>query len=181
MSSSIVSVFGSSRPVPGSDDYQQAYTIGRLLAEAGVAVATGGYMGTMEAVSKGAHDVGGRVIGVTSTQIEKFRPLGPNPYLKEETRFETLRERLLHLVVDNDGMIGLPGGIGTLAEVATAWNGMQTGEIEIRPFVLVGALWQRTMNSFIDTAFIRPLDSELLHFAATPEAAVTYILDRLPR
>ncbi len=179
MSMKTISVFGSARPLPGSPEYRLGYDVGRLLAEAGLAVATGGYMGTMEAVSKGAAEAGGHVIGVTSVRIEMFRPGGPNPYVVQETRYTTLRERLLHLVQENEGMIALPGGIGTLAEVAMAWNGLQTGETPRRPLVLLGAMWERTFQTFVDDRFVRPQDFDLLAFAATPEAAVASLLERL--
>lgn len=94
----IISVFGSSAPQPGSGAYEEARRVGELLAQAGFAVATGGYSGTMTAVSQGASEAGGHVIGVTSAQIEQFRPLGPNRWVAEEIKFETLRDRLLHLV-----------------------------------------------------------------------------------
>lgn len=176
MNSKIISVFGSARPDPESADYQDAYEVGRLLAEAGYAVATGGYMGTMEAVSKGAHDAGGHVIGITSDQIEAFRPLGPNGFIKQETRYTTLRERLLHLVHENDAMIALPGGIGTLAEVAMAWNAMQTGEMPVKPFVLLGNNWRSTLIKYIDPAYVHIEDAALLHYASSPEQAVKLLI-----
>ena len=71
----VISVFGSSAPRPGSEAYEWGRRVGRLLAEAGLTVATGGYSGTMTAVSQGAAEAGGHVIGVTSSQIEQFRPL----------------------------------------------------------------------------------------------------------
>ncbi|MEM9778089.1 MAG: TIGR00730 family Rossman fold protein, partial [Chloroflexota bacterium] len=57
----VISVFGSASPKPGSADYVLAETVGRLLGEAGFAVQTGGYMGTMEGASKGAHDANAEV------------------------------------------------------------------------------------------------------------------------
>lgn len=174
-----ISVFGSSRPEPGSFDYQQAYEVGRRLAEAGYAVATGGYMGAMEAVSKGAHDAGGHVIGITSDQIEEFRPIGPNGYINQETRYTTLQERLVHLVRENDAMIALPGGIGTLAEVAMAWNAMQTKEMPVKPFILLGESWRSTLIRFIDPTYIRLEDAAMLHYASSPEQAVKMLISFL--
>ncbi len=171
----VISVFGSSAPREGEPEYEQARAVGRLLAEAGFAVATGGYMGTMEAVSRGAREAGGTAVGVTSDQIESFRPIGPNPYITEEVRYATLRERLLHLVEQNDGIIVLPGGIGTLSEMSLAWSFLQTGEMPPRPLVLLGELWQHTMDSFIGGGHVRDSHRALLTFAATPETAVAAI------
>ncbi len=137
----IISVFGSSTPQPGEPAFEQARQVGRLLAEAGYAVATGGYSGTMTAVSQGASEAGGYVIGVTAAQIEGFRQLGPNKWVKKEIKYESLRERLMHLVMQNDGMITLPGGIGTLSEMTLAWSLLQVEEMEQRPLVLLGGIW----------------------------------------
>jgi hypothetical protein len=171
----VISVFGGSTPRPGMPSYDNAYAVGKLLVESGYAVATGGYSGTMLAVSQGAAEAGGHVIGVTSAQIERFRPLGPNQFVAEEIKYESLRERLLHLVTDNDGMIVLPGGIGTLSEAALAWSFLQTGEITPRPLVLLGAIWRTTLEAFITPDYIHPDHSALLNYALTPEEAVSLV------
>lgn len=172
----IISVFGSSAPQPGSRSYDEARLVGRLVAEAGYAVATGGYSGTMTAVSQGAAEAGGHVIGVTSAQIERFRPLGPNGWVKEEIKYETLTDRLLHLVKNNDGMIVLPGGIGTLSEMALAWSFLQVGEISPRPLALLGDLWRATVEQFYDPAYIKADHLAMLYFAKTPETAVAHVV-----
>ena len=168
----VISVFGSSAPLPDSPAYEQAREVGRLLAQAGCAVATGGYGGTMAAVSQGAAEAGGHVIGVTCDQIEQFRPLGPNQWVQEERRYETLQDRLIHLVRQNNGMIVLPGGIGTLSEMSLAWSFLQVGEIEARPLVLLGELWQETVTTFNDDDYVRPIHRDLLTFVKSPEEAV---------
>lgn len=171
-----ISVFGSSRPQPGSSQYEQAQTVGKLLARAGFAVATGGYTGTMAAVSCGAAEADGHVIGVGSSQIERFRPGGLNQWVTEAIFYETLRERLYHLVVQNDGMIVLPGGIGTLSEMALAWSLLQVGEVEARPLVLMGEIWHDTMQAFIRSEFVAQDDASLLVHAQTAHEAVEHII-----
>lgn len=174
----VISVFGSSAPWPGSPDYEAAQQLGWLLAEAGCAVATGGYMGTMEAVSRGAAEAGGHVIGVTSSQIERYRPIGPNPWVRQVVHYETLRERLLHLVTENEGIIVLPGGIGTLSEMTLAWSFLQVGEMTPRPLVLLGELWRQTALAFIRPEFVPQKYAALLQFAATPAEAVACLWAR---
>lgn len=175
----IISVFGSSVPQPGSQPFEEARLVGRLLAEAGFTVATGGYGGTMTAVSQGAAEAGGHVIGVTSVQIERFRPLGPNQWVHQEIRYPSLRERLLHLVTQNDGMITLPGGIGTLSEVALAWSFLQVGEISARPLAMLGDIWPQTIQTFFDPLYIKPEHMELLFFADSPHTAVSHMVQLL--
>ena len=171
----VISVFGSASPKAGSADYAQACLVGKLLAKAGFAVATGGYVGTMEAVSKGASEAGGHVIGVTCTSVEDFRMGGANRWVAEEIRFETLRERLLHLVLNNDGVIVLPGGIGTLVEMAMAWNLVQIGEIPPRPLVLLGELWRGMVEAFVQPQYVREADAKLVVVANSAETAVATI------
>ena len=73
-----VTVFGGSKPHAGSQAYAQAQRLGELLALAGCTVLTGGYIGAMEAVSRGAAEAGGHVIGITCDEIESWRPVKPN-------------------------------------------------------------------------------------------------------
>src|SRR3989304_891341 len=113
----VVSVFGGSAPQPGSAPYDEAVLMGRLLAQAGYTVATGGYTGGMEAASRGAAEAGGHVIGVTCRLIENWREgFGPNQWVKEEIKFASLRERLYHLVTFCDAAVALGGGVGTLSQ-----------------------------------------------------------------
>ena len=177
MSNRVISVFGGSSPIPESAPYQDAYDVGRLLAQFGFAVASGGYSGTMSAVSQGAAEAGGYVIGVTSGQIERFRPLGPNKWIEEEIRYKTLQERLIHLVRNNHGIIVLPGGIGTLSEMALAWSYLQVGEISERPLVLFGQQWRKTIYSFVDPLYVRTEHLQLLQFTDLPLQAVEYIVN----
>lgn len=172
----IISVFGSSTPRPGSPAYEDAHTVGRLLAEAGFAVANGGYEGTMMAVSQGAAEAGGHVVGVVSGRIERFRRASVNPWVKELHRYDSLTDRVLHLVRKNDGMIVLPGGIGTLSEMALAWSFLQVGEINRRPLVLLGELWRQTIHLFSRPEHITDPHMELLHFADTPASAVSFVI-----
>ncbi len=143
----ILTVFGGSAPKPGSAAYQSAQQLGQLAAQAGWTVATGGYIGIMEAVSRGAAESGGHVIGVTCKELGKLRPTGANPWVKETREFDTLRERLGHLIDCCDAAIALPGGVGTLAEITVMWNGLIIDALQPKPFVLVGNGWQQVMES----------------------------------
>ena len=173
----IISVFGSSRPQPGSKAFDVAYTVGRLLAEAGFGVATGGYGGTMAAVSQGASEAGGHVIGVTAAVFDAFRPEGANPWVKEEIKHDSLRDRLMYLIMHNDGMITLPGGIGTLSEMTLAWSLMSVGEISRRPFSLLGEMWPPTVDAFRRDEYVSQSHLDFLHYADGGETAVAHIVE----
>ncbi|MDX1437809.1 MAG: LOG family protein [Anaerolineales bacterium] len=144
-----ITVFGASKPAPGEPLYEEALLLGRLIGAAGWAVLTGGYIGTMEAVSRGASEAGGHVIGVTCDEIESWRDVGPNPWVREERRFPTNNQRLLALIDGCEAAVALPGGIGTLAEVAVMWSQLQIGAITPRPLLIVGPAWRATLETFI--------------------------------
>jgi uncharacterized protein (TIGR00730 family) len=169
-----ISVFGGSQPKEGDPAYEEALLLGRLLAQRGHTVLTGGYIGTMEAVSRGAHEAGGHVIGVTCEEIEAWRPVGVNRWVKEERRKKTLLERLQALIVESDAAIALPGGPGTLTEVALTWNLMIVESIHRRPLILVGRGWQSTLDRFFSEfdAYTPTNQRELLLFAEDVKTAV---------
>jgi predicted Rossmann-fold nucleotide-binding protein len=126
----------------------------------------------MAAVSQGAAEAGGHVIGVTCSEIESWRPVKANRWVTSVIQYPTLLERLLHLVEKNDGAIVLPGGIGTLAELALTWSQMQVGVMPPRPFILLGGIWQRTMEAFVDPRYVAQAYQNLLQFSDTPAQAV---------
>lgn len=142
-----ITVFGGSTPKPGDPAYQEAYELGSLIGSNGYAVLTGGYSGTMEAVSRGASEAGGHVIGVTCYDLENWRSLPPNRWIQEEMRYQTLRERMYGLMDHCDLAMALPGGIGTLAEVAAMWSAMQTEDLVRPPIILVGDEWKAVFDT----------------------------------
>lgn len=172
-----VSIFGGSFPKPGQPAYQEAYLLGSLLGDAGHTVLTGGYIGVMEAASQGCAEHGGHVIGVTCDEIESWRPVRPNAFIKEELRFKTLSERLNALLMNCDAAIALPGGIGTLTEIALFWNQMAIDVIPVRPLVVVGTGWKVTFTDFINNlnAYIPPKDHSLLSYASNAQQAFDII------
>jgi uncharacterized protein (TIGR00730 family) len=167
-----VTVFGGSRPAPA--EYDNAVRLGGLLAQAGYSVLTGGYIGVMEAVSRGASEAGGHVIGVTCEEIENWRPVKANGWVKEERRVPRLRERIFGLIEGCDAAIALPGGPGTLTEISIMWNHLLTSAILPRPLILVGPGWRKTFETFFRALdeYI-PADQRVwLTFVDTAEQAV---------
>lgn len=162
-----ITVFGGAQPKEGTAAYEEALTLGKLLAERGHTVLTGGYMGTMEAVSRGAHEAGGYVIGVTCEDIEAWRPIKANAWVKEERRKKTLIERLQALIEGCDAAIALPGGAGTLTEITLMWNLMLIKSISPKPLLLVGSGWQSTFDQFFSefASYMPAHQQELLYFA----------------
>ena len=169
-----ITVFGGSSPKPGSTAYQQAYQLGALLAKAGHIVATGGYIGTMEAVSRGANEAGGHVVGITCSELENLRPTGANEWVMEEIHYDTLHQRLGALIDFCDGAFALPGGIGTLAEISVMWNQLLIGAQKPKPLILIDDGWRALMTEFYkaQVGYIPEHDKEWLHFAPTIDSGL---------
>jgi len=144
-----ISVFGGSSPKPGQPAYQEALQLGKLIGLGSHTAITGGYMGVMEAVSRGAAENGGHVIGVTCTQIESWRGGEKNKWVAKEIKRDTLLQRLDTIIQECDTAIALPGGVGTLTEILLMWNLMIVQELTARPLVLVGVGWQNIYSQLL--------------------------------
>jgi uncharacterized protein (TIGR00730 family) len=171
--SMLVSVFGASQLSEADTRYQDAVQVGNALALAGHTVMTGGYAGMMQAVSQGANQGGGHVIGVTCDQIEAIRPgICPNPYVIEQVHYSKMEERLMHLIRQADAYVVMWGGVGTLNELVMAWELMRVNEMAVKPIVCHGATWQTTMQGFMREHGIPQAHQAMLQFALTPQSVV---------
>jgi len=162
-----ITVFGGAGPKPDTPAYLDAYHLGMMLGQAGYTVLTGGYIGTMEAVSKGANEAGAHVIGVTCEAIEKWRPIKVNPWVHEEIKCQTLQERLFVLITQCDAAIALPGGVGTLAEIAILWNHMVIDVIHKKKLILLGEGWQKIFHDFLSYqgVYVSKADQTMISYA----------------
>ena len=123
-------------------EYQEAELVGNKLASAGLSVCTGGYGGTMEAVSRGASQSAVNIIGVTSAVLSP----APNQYVNMQVHTMTLYERLQKLVDLGNGYIILKGGTGTLVEFSLVWELMNKNMIPEKPIIAVAAFWRPVVD-----------------------------------
>jgi hypothetical protein len=137
-------------------------------------------MGTMEAVSKGAAAAGGHVIGVTCEEIGRWHGRSVNGWVSEEWKQTTLIQRLELLIRSADAALALPGGLGTLTEVALMWNLMVVGSLPRRPLILIGSGWNHVLKAFYENLgeYSPASQRDLLVFASTPQAAAE-LVDKL--
>lgn len=165
----LVAVFGPAHCVAGERLYADAERLGRLLAEAGFAVVTGGYDGVMEAASRGARNANGTVIGVTA-EVYYAKGREANSYLTREIRVKSATDRLMELLDLPDAWCAIGNSTGTLAEVAMAWDYMTKGFIEKKPLLLIGESWLEFVAYVnAETHFAPWLD--LMEYCPTVEAA----------
>jgi uncharacterized protein (TIGR00730 family) len=133
-----VTVFGSSKPVDDDEQYVTGYQIGKKLAEKGFNVCTGGFGGIMEAVSKGANEMGAEAIGVT---IDTWGRM-PNKYLTREVKCSSIFERVEKLIELGDGFAVLQGGTGTLLELAAVWELCNKNIMDRKPVACHSSMWK---------------------------------------
>ncbi|HEY0405631.1 MAG TPA: LOG family protein [Pyrinomonadaceae bacterium] len=167
----IVTIFGGSRCDEHCSEYEQAHRVGELLAESGYTICTGGYLGVMEAASRGARERGGRVLGIVMNQFKAE----PNRFLTDKVATEHFYERLQQLITRSVGFIALRGGMGTVTEVSLVWNKLQTRVIQPRPLVLLGDCWPPVVAAWREHLVVSDKDVSVLDFAQTPEEAVAVI------
>jgi len=173
-----IAVFGASGSAPGDTTYAEGIACGEMLAHHGFAVATGGYGGTMEAVSHGARAAGGRVIGVTAPSVFPGRS-GPNEHLTDEVPARSLIERIDLLTGDAAGIIALHGSLGTAAELIVAWNiafVQRFSDGTPKPIVAVGSPWRELVPHLESTLDTEPGVVDVVDSAAE---AVRIMVDRL--
>ena len=166
-----VAVFGSSRSGPGTPPYALALELGRAFARRGAEVRCGGYGGAMEAVSRGAREAGGRVVGCTLAWEGETRRA--NPYLSEEIPCASLEARLAALLAGTGAAVVLPGGVGTLNEMFWVWTLLLHGRDADRALVLLGDSYGEFLE-FLGRRF--EVDSRvraLVHVTGTVEEAVS--------
>ena len=171
MNDRIITIFGTAKAKFGEPAYTLAYETGRLLAQADFTIANGGYGGTMLATSKGAAEAGGETIGVTCSAFTGTA----NEYISREIVTDSPDERLDTLIKLGQAYVVLPGGTGTLLELAKVWELKNKGFIEAdKPIILVGGFWKPLVDLI---ASDDPDSSRYIHQADGPRQVVELIID----
>ena len=168
----IVTIFGGSKCGHDSPEYQEARKMGTLLAEARFTICTGGYLGIMEAASRGAREAGGRVFGIVMNQFKSE----PNRYLTDKVATNHFYDRLQNLITRSVGFLAFKGGMGTVTEVSLVWNKLQTRVLERRPIVLIGDCWKGVVAAWQENLVVSSDDVSLLSFADDAEDACRIIV-----
>ena len=167
------------RQVDMSRYYDEARRFGAIVTqrsrtlETPIYVVTGGGPGIMEAGNRGAHEVGGKSIGLN---IVLPHEQAPNPYITPELcfQFHYFALRKMHFVMRSIALVCFPGGFGTLDELFETMTLTQTGKSRKRPILLFGReFWTRLIDFdwLIETGMISPGDIDLFRYVETAEEA----------
>ena len=176
-----VCVFGSYKNL-AKKEKENIINLGRLLAESGFEVITGGFGGTMEDISKGAKLAGGKTIGITYYKNIDAPNKGPNKYVDREIRAKSIFERIEIMIRDSDAFIVLPGGTGTLLELAACLEYINKGLSEPKPIIGLGNFWKNIAERLSDEAILSETTRstlnalccrDLITFVDTPQKLVT--------
>jgi uncharacterized protein (TIGR00730 family) len=137
-------------------------------------VTSGGGPGIMEAANRGAHEAGGKTIGLN---IRLPFEQAPNPYITPSLNFEFhyFFMRKLWFAYMSKALVVFPGGFGTLDEMFEILTLAQTHKLTKKITVVIygSEYWKKVFNLdiLVDTGAISPKDIELFQFADTPERA----------
>jgi uncharacterized protein (TIGR00730 family) len=169
-----VSVFGSARVAPDSRYYGLARGVGRLLAERGYAVITGGGPGIMEAANRGAAEAGGLSVGCT---IELPHEQAVNEFVNLAIAFRYFFVRKTMFVKYSEAYIVFPGGYGTMDELFESLTLIQTGKALSFPVVLCGtAHWAGLVRwvqaRLLEEGLVGRADMDLFRMSDSPEEIV---------
>lgn len=173
-----VSVFGSSSITENDPVYQLGRSVGRLLAESGFSVVTGGGPGAMEAANRGAAEAKGKSVGLC---IQLPKEQAANPYANIKINFRYFFIRKVMFVKYAVAYIILPGGFGTMDELFEALTLIQTSRIKPFPVILLGKDYWKDLVSWIKKTMlikhgmICPDDMDLFQCIDDPAAAVAAI------
>ncbi|MFZ2658487.1 MAG: TIGR00730 family Rossman fold protein [Victivallales bacterium] len=174
----LITVFGSARTKPHEHEYKEAVKMGRLLAENGYGVLTGGGPGIMEAANKGAQSGDGVSVGLN---IELPMEQDANPYLTTQVDFRYFFIRKVNFLKYSLGVVVFPGGFGTLDEMLETLTLLQTDKINRIPLVLVGEdFWRPLINWFettlVDERKIKESDLDFFSVVDSADDAMKHIL-----
>ncbi len=153
-----------------------AKDLGRELASAGFTVVNGAGNGLMNAVSEGAYEAGGSVIGIGLSE-ESQTP--PSPYIKDLTVIERLVPRQEKLISMGSAFVALPGGVGTMFEIFHILALKRTGELPPDlPLILLDGYYKSfepIFKNMVADGFIDKNVFDMMVFIETPAEAVKYL------
>ena len=175
----MITVFGSARTPADSPVYLEAQKLGKMLAEHGYGVITGGGGGIMEAAQKGAYEAGGTTLGLNIVLPHEQKP---NQYQTKSLNFRYFFIRKVNFLKKSLGIFVFPGGFGTMDEFFESLTLIQTGKANRVPLILVGRkFWHGAThwieNTLLENGCISPDDLKLFHVVDKAEEGMEYLLD----
>jgi uncharacterized protein (TIGR00730 family) len=170
-----VAFLGFADSKPEDKDYKDATETARLLAKAGYTIVDGGGPGVMRAATDGAHEGGGKVVGITyypEAKEDHFEGRDQENKFDEEIITDTYVERTLRIMSYSDVYIIFNGGTGTISEFGMAWGLARIHFGHHRPLILFGDFWHEIIEAIGKNMHLRPEELQVYHIVTTPEEAL---------
>lgn len=177
-----VTIFGSARLRPDTPAYEGVKKFAAELVTMGCDILTGGGPGLMRAANEGAHSVDPqglhRSVGIN---IELPFEQEVNPFVTQAFSHRTFFSRLHHFMIASDAFVVMPGGIGSLLELALVWQLLQVRKLYNTPLILVGKMWNELVEWGRRTMLVEgselasPVDFTIPHCVTTIEEAIALI------
>lgn len=174
-----VSIFGSARIPESHPWYRKTVEICRLLSDSGFSVVSGGGPGIMEAANRGAQQGKAPSVGVN---IQLPHEQAANDFQDISINFKHFFARKVMFVKYASAYVVMPGGFGTLDELAEILTLVQTGKSRRIPIILVeSGFWEGLLGwlrqSLVTAGTIDQADLKLIHVCDEPERVVKAIFD----
>lgn len=174
-----VSIFGSARFKPDNPYYKASEELARLLSDSGFAVVSGGGPGVMEAVNKGGFAGKSASVGLN---IKLPHEQSGNAYQDISVNFKYFFARKVMFVKYASAYVVMPGGFGTLDEMAEILTLVQTGKSKKIPIILYGSeFWEGLIewfkSSLVVNGTISAEDLNLFHVTDDPQFVVDTIFN----
>lgn len=171
----IITSFGSAFIEENQPLFNEIYTIGKSIGECGWSVCSGGYSGSMEAISKGVKSTGGKTTGIG---VKGWTTV-PNKYIDEVVRMPNLMERIVELITIADAYIIFKGGTGTLVEISVTLELMNKKAMPEKPMIFYTDFWQNVIEILkLDSPALKSLIEKNVKFINSP-ADLTSVLQAL--
>lgn len=159
-------------------EYLDAKETAKLFAQNGYTIIDGGGPGIMKAATDGAHEGGGRAIGITyypESKEANFEGRDQNNKFDDEIITDTYIERTLRMMSMSDVYIIFNGGTGTISEFGMAWGLARIHFGHHRPLILFGDFWHEIIESIGKNMLLRPEELQVYHIVTTPQEALIKI------
>lgn len=142
-----VTIFGSARVDPDHWVYAAVRDLAAELTRLGCEIVTGGGPGLMQAANEGARiaDPEGER-GSVGIRVELPFEQDVNAFVDEAYEHGTFFTRLHHFALVSDAFVVVPGGIGTVLELAMIWQLLQVRKLHDTPLIVAGAMWSELVE-----------------------------------
>lgn len=162
----VITSFGSAFIKENDSLFKEITEIGKVIGQCGWSVCSGGYYGSMEAISKGVKSAGGKTTGIG---VKGWTAI-PNQYIDEAILMPNLMERIVELVTIADAYIIFKGGTGTLVEISVALELMNKNAMPQKPMIFYTDFWKNVIEILKpDSPALKNLIEKNVNFISSPD------------